>query len=208
MYAKTFKINELNFNGIPIIQNLIPFRFEYSLNSQDSIFEWLQRFEMYLCELGVFQQWLKELANAINRCGEPLTALADIKDEKQLKSIYGTLERANKQIQERPYSFIMTPQYQKYFAYEDSIAIIQAWLDCQTKQTRALIQPKLQQAIKQLNFRQRRKEADLVAINTYLPKKTIKIFEAFRKQHGLNKEEALDFLILKGIEQINPKSSH
>lgn len=94
---------------------------------------------------------------------------------------------------------ISAPQYRKYFCLEDSIAIIQAWLDYQTEQTRALIQPKLQQAIKQLVLREKKKKSDSIPLNSYLPGETTMAFEKFRKERGLSKEEALNFIILNRL---------
>ncbi|WP_165088942.1 hypothetical protein [Neisseria yangbaofengii] len=65
-------------------------------------------------------------------------------------------------------------------------------------------QPELQQAIKQPVCREKKKKSDSISLNSYLPRKPMMAFEKFREEKSLSKEEALNFLILNGINQASP----
>lgn len=172
------------------------------MSDAETIYKWLHRFEIFLCCNGRFTEWLKYLEKAFAQRGTKFTALDLIKTEKALNSIMETIKRLYSKMNKYPnyiYAPALVPMYDQRLSLEDSLAMIQAWLDSQTEQVRLFIQPKLQQAISQLKFREKRKEEDKVPINSYLPSKTAKAFEMFRKQRGLNKEEALNILILRGL---------
>lgn len=192
--AKVFKKIDLVTNRTEY-EKYFPRQENGLFNDMTSIFLWLRRFEVYLCVNQTYPNWLIYLKYAFDQRGKRLTALDDIETEIHLKSIYGTLGRLIQNYD----MHLVPPNYFNYFSIEDSVAIIQAWLDCQTEQTRAVIQPKLQQAIKQLVFREKQKKADKVPINSHLPAETMDAFKKFRAERGLTKEEALNFLILNGL---------